>query len=283
MTHPKHENWNRARATKPLPEVLNRDLRRYAEAAASTAVSNRQANVSTAIAIGALGLGVLALPELSDARVIFTPTNQTINEQQRRLKIDINHDGLAVASFYVGGYCLSGSGAQNCFGTIYANGLSGNQVMASSQQQFASAARLGKVIGSNDVFKVSEKMADCRAGFNTFFHTSFQTSHGPWRDVNARYVGFQFQKDGQAHYGWARMNVTGFPCHPSATLTGYAYETEAGKPIVAGVIRGSAEALMEPRQSPEKKVGVEGMQNPASLGALAIGAGGLAAWRRETD
>ena len=57
-----------------------------------------------------------------------------------------------------------------------------------------------------------------------------------------------------------------------AVLLGYAYETIAGKAIIAGATSGpDAEpaASLNPR-TPE----------PATLGALAIGAPGLSIWRR---
>jgi hypothetical protein len=272
---------NRIRLAKPLSEALNRSLCNYEKSAASAASRNRYSNVSAAVAIGAVGLGVLALPQLSEARIIYTPANQVVNGQVRGLNIDFNHDGIADAFIQVAYYCRS----TYCFDSMFAEGLQQNQVMVTSQQQFASAAKLGRVIGSvaGDLFQHGRVMASC-ASWRTQFSTLGATSHGPWRDVRARYLGFKFERDGLIYYGWARMNVTVFPCDPVGTLTGYAFETIPGKLIRAGQERDPDEPISEPGGSsaiPEQQEGVD--PQPASLGALAIGVGGLPVWRKKTN
>jgi len=284
MTHPrKTESRNSKRVAKPLPEALNRDLCRYEQFAASAAATNGHSNVSAAIAISAVGLAVLALPQLSEARIIYTPANQMVNTQQRRLNIDFNHDGVFDAYIGVDFYCRS---TTYCFASIFVEGLQQNQVMKTSQHVFASAAKLGRVIGSNagDPFLVGGRMASCAATFTSRGGILRATSYGPWRDVRARYLGFKFERDGLTYYGWARMNVSGFPCSPAGTLTGYAFETIPGKPIRAGQEREAAEPLNEPSGSltipgQHKEVDLQ----PASLGVLAIGAGSLPVWRKKTN
>jgi hypothetical protein len=81
--------------------------------------------------------------------------------------------------------------------------------------------------------------------------------------VIGRYLGLAFQKNGKTHFGWARLNVG--PC--GTALTGYAYETIPGKPIVAGDIGISAQLVPD----------------PPTLGVLALGTPGLDLWRREED
>ncbi len=49
-----------------------------------------------------------------------------------------------------------------------------------------------------------------------------------------RYLGVKFLISGQTHYGWIRLTVITEPRGMSATITGYAYETIANKPIKAG-------------------------------------------------
>ena len=73
---------------------------------------------------------------------------------------------------------------------------------------------------------------------------STQSSVGPWNDVKHRYLGFRFQIKGKAHYGWARLNVTGSGLGTIvATMTGYAYETIAKKAIVAGKTDGTEDTV----------------------------------------
>ncbi len=59
----------------------------------------------------------------------------------------------------------------------------------------------------------------------------------------------------------------------TATISGYAHETLANKPILAG----TAASAMSEGQVPGEIQGREG----ASLGMLALGADGLPLWRRE--
>jgi hypothetical protein len=268
---------NRIRLTAQLPEALNSHLRNYVDAAKGASWTDSTLFLSGAT-VSAVGLGILSLP-LANAEVVYTPANQSINENARKLSIDFNHDGVADASLSVGGYCLSGSDARNCFGTIFAFGFSGNQVMTSGGE-FASAARAGKLIGQQDKFQASPEMARCRTGFNGFSHSSWRTLQGPWLDVQHRYLGFKFQIDGETHYGWARITTSGLPCYPSAHLTGYAYETVANRPIVAGITQSEAAEQMKPLG---KDAVAERYGDSASLGVLAVGAPGLEIWRKPSD
>ena len=46
----------------------------------------------------------------------------------------------------------------------------------------------------------------------------------------------KFLIKGKFHYGWARLSTQGM----TDTLTGYAYETIANKPIITGKTKGSS-------------------------------------------
>jgi hypothetical protein len=97
---------------------------------------------------------------------------------------------------------------------------------------------------------------------------------GQWVNVRSRYLGLKFRINGKVHYGWARLNVTVGNSRISATLTGYAYETTANKAIIAGATKGLDDS--EPSASLKSPT-----PEPATLGALAIGAPGLDIWRRK--
>jgi hypothetical protein len=93
-------------------------------------------------------------------------------------------------------------------------------------------------------------------------------------NVRNRYLGLRFVIHGKIHYGWARLSVKVTRTEVLATLTGYAYETIPNKPILAGekkesIVDRPGTALTAP--TPE----------PATLGALAMGARGLSIWRKE--
>src|SRR5262249_13171784 len=62
---------------------------------------------------------------------------------------------------------------------------------------------------------------------------TFQT-FGQWANLKKRYLGLEFAIHGKIHYGWARWSVRVEPGSVTGRLTGYAYETKAGKAILAG-------------------------------------------------
>ena len=95
-------------------------------------------------------------------------------------------------------------------------------------------------------------------------------SFGAWgkgRRFTGPYLGFKFLIDGEIHYGWARVNVHANFLDLSATLTGYAYETVANRPILTGFTHGSMDASSDASQQTQPPVA-------GSLGRLAIGAAG---------
>jgi hypothetical protein len=107
---------------------------------------------------------------------------------------------------------------------------------------------------------------------------------GPWanggkgvgKGVKGRYLGIKFKIAGKFHYGWTRITVTTGPRgFTGMILTGYAYETIPGKPIIAGATKGPEDA--ESSASPSTP-----SSEPTTLGVLALGAPGLSIWRRES-
>lgn len=270
---------NRRRLTAPLPEGLNSRLGDYAQAARGTSRMDTTWLLS-GVTVSAVGIGMLALPPLGNAEVVYTPANQSVNENSRKLPIDFNHDGIPDASLSLQGYCNSGSGFRECFGSIFALGLNGNEAMTSGAG-FASAAKPGKIIGHQDQFQDFPRMEECRSGANAITHTSFRTFKGPWANVQHRYLGFKFKIGSETHYGWARVTTEGCPSIPSARLTGYAYETVANRPIVAGVESTSAEAELAPMNSED--TGAQTYADFASLGMLAFGAPAVEIWRKLSE
>ena len=82
--------------------------------------------------------------------------------------------------------------------------------------------------------------------------------------VKDRYLGLKFKIKGKFHFGWARLTVTITGKHDfGATLTGYAYESIANKPIIAGKTKGPDVITLQ----------------SGSLGHLARGAYATQAWR----
>jgi hypothetical protein len=100
--------------------------------------------------------------------------------------------------------------------------------------------------------------------------------------VTNRYLGLKFKIKGKIHFGWARLSVVGRQ-RITATLTGYTYETIPGKAIKAGQTKGTADDPTNSDLGPDASLNsfISDTQQPATLGALAMGAPGLSIWRRE--
>jgi hypothetical protein len=106
---------------------------------------------------------------------------------------------------------------------------------------------------------------------------------GDWINVKNRYLGVIFPIHGKTHYGWARLSVqvSRKPFQATAILTGYAYETIPNKPIIAGQTKGLEQRNKEDFDASDSLT-IPSSPQPASLGALAMGAPGLSIWRRES-
>jgi hypothetical protein len=105
-----------------------------------------------------------------------------------------------------------------------------------------------------------------------------RTCTGSWCNITDRYLGLKFISRGKTHYGWARFNVHNNGLAITYVLTGYAYETIPGRAIIAGKTKGPDDG--EPIASLNEQI-PKRIPEPATLGALALGAPGLAIWRRE--
>ena len=142
------------------------------------------------------------------------------------------------------------------------------------------ALNRGALVGSRQQFYESQgKMAqvstdDCGHSWR---------HGGPWFGVTDRYLGLSFQRNGRTHYGWARLTVQFDLPHLKATLTGYAYETIAGKSIKAGQTKEAADDPTNEDFGPGASLTnpIPDTPQPASLGMLALGAQGVPLWRRK--
>jgi hypothetical protein len=271
-----------------------------------------------ALAASAGSVGVLALTQPVEAKIVYTPVNIPI-AQNGSVQLDLNHDGITdftVSSLYQG---------ITTFDFVAILGVTGgnpnDEVLWSGAQW---AAPLGKNvrIGAKDPF---------RSGFLYMAIVSRdyerRGSEGPWVGNKQAYLGLKFQIGSKTHYGWARLHVTTLmtsstPRLITAIVTGYAYETIPNKAIATGRTKGrnkdgnfeppNPAALQPSTRKPSSGLltGYEAIPNKpiiagqtegrddisseapdaalttltpeaATLGALAIGSSGLSTWRRE--
>lgn len=203
---------------------------------------------------------MLALAQHAEARVVYTPAN-TILLPDQRFGLDINHDGINDfrLSIAVGGTSVALEVAPWGYYSRV-NGVCGTNFLASA---LPPGVRI-KIVAPPPLSR-----GKLMAGWST--------SRGPgghWVDVRNRYLGLWFVIKGKTHFGWARLNVEVKTYEIIATLTGYAYETIANKPIVTGKTNGSDEGIGVGGQPSHAALTMPGTE-PASLGLLALGAPGL--------
>jgi hypothetical protein len=216
-----------------------------------------------ALAASAAGVGVLALAQCAEAKIVYTPLHKVIRPNHRYL-IDLNHDGKPDFAIQNISHCDTDNTCTSVVSAIQyrANGVEGTLGTRFTPPR-AYALKAGARIGTGHPF-FGRKMAG--AG---------QTTQANWYNVTNGYLGLKLRIKGQAHYGWARVTVKleiGFV----VTLTGYAYETIPNKPIIAGK-KSSDEVGLEESDA----TGARPTREPASLGLLAMGAPGISIWRRE--
>lgn len=218
-----------------------------------------------ALAAAAAGVGLLALSSPCEAEIIYTPAHTGIG---RFYFLDLNHDGISDFTLQATescdeNRCISWLGV---YSAPQPNAIAGNG--------WAAVLWPGDKIGPKR--RSWGAIGIERASTSSNSRSGFQ---GAWanggKGFKNHYLGLKFLIDGRLHYGWARLTTTGgWP--RAAVLTGYAYETIPGKAIVAGRTKGPDDDIAEessatPMPAPE----------PATLGALAMGAPGLSIWRRE--
>ena len=236
-----------ARPASILPNRLHQRLDAYALAATAT------------------GVGMLALAQPAEAKIVYTPTHRNLILGQP-FPLDLNHDGIvdfflldAFTRTQYDHFLSACQSVSNYGGPYHCLSKSVNLVKASSNG-FAAALRRGKKIESRNHFVQVGEMGDVEFPDNHWF--------GPWVDdgkgVRCRYLGLKFDINGRYHFGWARLTVlTKTGNDFTATLTGYAYETIPGKGIVAGQTKGPVAPTGDSAASTSP-------QN-TSLGALAAG------------
>jgi hypothetical protein len=187
------------------------------------------------------------------AEVVFTPANYVITTHHK-ITLDLNHDGVGDFSISNKSFCTD-----ICGRTLRALPIGANNKVEGMRSifilEFASALKRGAQIGPSANF----------SGKLLWVSGTEYGYGGDWYNVADQYLGLKFSIAGATHYGWARLSVSVANRKVTATLTGYAYETVAGRPITAGKVRG-----------PEVSQGDE----QPSIGLLALGAAALPVWRR---
>jgi hypothetical protein len=229
-----------------------------------------------ATAATAAGVGALALAQPAEAKIVYTPSDIPITANGPAVQIDLNHDGVPDFSFY--NFVQSGDarvGARPPEGTYghffwVQPAQPGNAIGAiTSFTGAACAAELDpdRQVGPGKNFQSA--VLPMSSIFGTYGNPG--TLHCPWRGNKGGFLGLKFVVNGETFYGWAHVTLGGPP-----TVTGYAFENVPNTAIQTGATKGA-------QKTDASGPTVPSVPQPASLGMLALGAPGLAIWRRPEE
>lgn len=227
--------------------------------------------VAYSTAAAAAGVGLVALAQPAEAKIVYTAANVTIVENAGPVNLDLNNDGTADFAISYGGGVAAARHPEGAFAYSLAifPAETANQVWgikSTKGVECAAALPPGVKVGTGAAFQKGYLPMWSVAGS----YTRGGTEHCPWNDKQrGAFLGLKFVVNGETHYGWAHVTVG-----TTTVLNGYAYETVPNQPIETGKTSGPVAVLdsatpLGPR--------------PASLGMLAQGSRGLSIWRRSED
>ena len=225
-----------------------------------------------AVSASAAGVSLLAMVRPAEAKIVYTPAHKQL-PLNRDFSLDLNHDGISDFRFLLSSRPASGQSYRVGLAAFPAHPHSANGIVGSTNVvggPCAAALIKGTKIGTTNQFVPPPVY---------MFAGTPSGSYCSWRADGKfqAYLGLKFSIKGKVHFGWARFVVhSRHPVPPTAELTGFAYETIPGKPIVAGATKGPEHAEQPDRASLNTH-----SSKPATLGALALGVPGFDIWRRE--
>lgn len=195
-----------------------------------------------ALAASAAGVGMLALAQPAEGKIIYTKANKQIGTNMT-LHLDLNHD--KVADFDLKNV-LTTSTAGGAFDRLLAipahtkNGVWGH---TDPFEAYASALQANVRVGPKGQFLPGSGFMAASSVSGAMRPDGNYSCTGPWANVTNRYLGLKFAIKGELHFGWARLTVSCISgsATVNATLTGYAYETIANRPILTGKEHGTDE------------------------------------------
>jgi len=275
-------------------EPSMKDVRQKREPARLT--GKLETNLFTyAIAASAAGVGLMALSQAAEAKVIATQANIVVPINGGLVQFDINGDGVPDFGLSATTFLNTFTGGVRHAGKPLLGGVFGGHLRVVP-------AQAANEVGVHGSIGTTPCAADLHAGVrigpafafdqNTILmagiigtgcagssqaYCNWKGSHPPEPFLPVKFT----DTSGLVHYAWVRISVQqSDTTHFNATITGYAYETTPNMHIFAGATGGadSDASFIDP-------AGVLAPKAPeaASLGMLALGAPGLAAWRRQEE
>lgn len=248
--------------------------------AARVSASLEKRLLTYAAAASAAGVGILASGQVAEAKIIYTPANKHIYVNGSIVDLDLNHDGITDV-FFKAVYYHTGKETGGSLWLAPGSHSGGAVKVASFHLYWAAALPKGHNVGPREQFLAGTAEEPMAIGNSVSTLGSY--SGGPWRSPAKRgYIGLKFAIKGKLHFGWVRVErVASKKFAYPAVITGYAYETIPGKAIVAGQTKGPDDDVEINNPDASLIHPIPAIRQPVTLGALALGAPGLAIWRRK--
>ncbi|MFY9718259.1 MAG: hypothetical protein WAK16_01330 [Candidatus Cybelea sp.] len=168
-------------------------------------------------------------PTRDRGRIIYTASNAAcsagFHAEGCSLRVNLTNDtltGFIISTRYV--WECSQIGRCFFWGAVTATPSPGNGIVEGEISGYAAALSYGAHIGPSKTFD----------GSASIMATSMEYPPGYWTNAGVRYLGLVFQVSGRPHYGWAGLSVTASSTGVTTRMTGYAFESRADTPIVAG-------------------------------------------------
>jgi hypothetical protein len=217
-----------------------------------------------ALAASAAGVGVLALAQRAEARIVYTPKHVDCTYRCYVNLTGHQKEPFQLYSFHDNSGTSARWSALMVYGRHSATSL-GIVAYHAQRRRYAAALRAGVSVGPDKHMNVGPLIM-----WSNFLDILGTYYYGAWanggKGVKNRYLGLVFNLGKAPHYGWARLTTVHSYGRRAfhTTLTGYAYETIPNKPIIAGKTKGPDVVTVQ----------------PTTLGHLAAGASAIPAWRK---
>ena len=185
-----------------------------------------------------LSILLIAMLVPAAAEVVYTPVNVSL-PVDGSYYIDLNQDGVAdfaLRSSLLQDLCQNGDGYSWSLRLTPAPSAA---AMIASPGYAAALLQGARIDSAQNFSQDAAVMTELEWG------SCGRGSYGQWLDLPNRYLGLEFRMPGSplVHYGWAKVSVVGYVdqhghLQTSTLLQGFAYETVAGRTILAGQTSG---------------------------------------------
>ena len=200
---------------------------------------HRQLN-SYALAASAAGVGMIAIAQPAEGRIIYKETHTKILQSSTYLVLN----GMGMPNFELKNSWYSGGAGSDFKARLVVDAVSQKGFVETSASDYRSVAAVAALRPGTKIPTVKNGLKNGGQLLFFFSNDGNTERQGKWWNARDLYLGMKFQTGGKTHFGWARIS-SHYSRFCAGILTGYAYETIPGKPIIAGRTEGQSAAAVQ--------------------------------------